>query len=80
MANNKEISIEMIAQIATLVAKTAIDEILGRRQEEVITRYRGGITGVKQHRHNGHSPAGTNADKVKNTLHKQNSYISKTFL
>ena len=28
MANNKENSIEMIAQIATLAAKTAIDEIL----------------------------------------------------
>ena len=64
MANNKEISIEMIAQIATLAAKTAVDEMLERRQEEVFTRCRDGITGMKQHRHNGHSPACTYADKV----------------
>ena len=47
MANNKEISIEVIAQIATLAAKTAIGEILERRQEEVFTRCRDGITGMK---------------------------------
>ena len=63
MGNNKEISIEMIAQIAMLAAKTAIDEILERRQEEVITRCRGVITGMKQHRHNGCSPACTYVDK-----------------
>ena len=77
MANNKEISIEMIAQIATMAAKTAVDELLERRQEEVFTRHRGGISGVKQHRHNGHSPACTYADKVKNTLNNQNTYKSK---
>ena len=31
MANNKEISIEMIAKIAMLAAKTAVDEILERK-------------------------------------------------
>ena len=53
MANNKEISIEMIAKIATLAAKIAIDEILERKQEDVYTRCRGGVTSMKQHKHNG---------------------------
>ena len=77
MANNKEISIEVIAQIATLAAEIAIDEILERRQGEVFTRCRDGITGMKHHRLNGHSPACTYADKVKNTLNNQNTYKSK---
>ena len=77
MANKKEISIEMIAQIATLAAKTAVDELLERRQEEVFTRCRGGITGMKQHRHSGCSPACTYADKVKYTLNNWNMYRSK---
>ena len=64
MGNNKEISIEMIAHIAMLAAETAIDEILERRQGEIFTRCRDGIKGMKQHRHNGHSPACTYADKV----------------
>ena len=80
MANNKEISIGVIAQIAMLAAKTAIDEILERRQEEVSTRCRDGITGVKQHRHDGCSPPCTYADKAKNPLNNQNTYKSKTFL
>ena len=77
MANNEEISIEMIVQIATLAAKTAIDEILERRQEEVFTRCRDAIKGMKLHEHNGHLPACTYADKVKNTLNNQNTYKSK---
>ena len=77
MANNKEISIEMIAHIAMLAAKTAVDEILERRQEEVVNRCRDGITCMKQHRHNGCSPACIYADKVKNTLNNQNTYKSK---
>ena len=47
MANNKEISIEMIAKIATFAAKIAIDEILERKQEDRYTRHRGDITGMK---------------------------------
>ena len=47
MANNKDISIEVIAQIATLAAKTAVDEILERREEELFTRCRDGITGCE---------------------------------
>ena len=35
MANNNEISIGMIAKIAVLAAKTAIDEILERKQEDI---------------------------------------------
>ena len=72
MANNKEISFGMIAQIATLAAKTAIEEILERRQEDVCTRCRGDIKGMR-HRDNGCSPVYTYADKVKNTLHNQKS-------
>ena len=53
MANSKEISIEMIAKIATLAAKTAVEEILERKQEVIYTRCRCKLTGVKQHRHNG---------------------------
>ena len=47
MANSKEISIEVIAQIATLAAKTAIGDILERRQEEVFSRCRDCIKGMK---------------------------------
>ena len=32
---------------------------------------------MKQHRHNGCSPACTYSDKVQNTLHNQNNYKSK---
>ena len=67
----------MIAQIAMLAAETAVDEILERRQGEVFTRCRDGITGMEQHWHNGHSPACTYADKVKNTLNNHNTYKSK---
>ena len=77
MATNKEISVEMIAQIATLSAKTAIEEILERRQEDVFTRCRGGIKCVR-HRHNGCSPVYTYADKVKNTLHNQKTYKAES--
>ena len=77
IANKNEISIEMTAQIATMAAKTAVDEILKRRQEEVITRCRDGITGMKLHRHNGSSPTCTYADKVKNTLNKLSTNKSK---
>ena len=77
MANKNEISIEVIVQIATMAAKTAVDEILERRQEELSTRCRDGITGVKLHRHNGHSLACTYANKVKNTFNNQSTYKSK---
>ena len=77
MANKNEISIEMIVQIATMAAKTAVDETLERRQEEVITRCRDGITGMKLQRHNGHSPTCTYGDKVKNTLNNQSTYKLK---
>ena len=47
MANNQEISIEMIAQIAMLAAKTAVEEILERRRHEAIfTRCRGDTKNV----------------------------------
>ena len=79
MANNKEISIDVIAQIATLAAKTTIDKILERRQEDVFTRHRGDIKGMR-HRHNGCSPVYTYADKVKNTLHNQKTYKAENIL
>ena len=47
MANSEEISIEVIAQIAMLAAKTAVGEILERREEEVFSRCRDGIKGMK---------------------------------
>ena len=47
MANSEEISIEMIAKIGTLAAKTAVDKILERKQEDIYTRCRGEITGMK---------------------------------
>ena len=47
MANSKEISIEVLAQIAVLAAKIAVGEILERRQEEVFSRCRDGIKGMK---------------------------------
>ena len=78
MANNKEISIEMIAKIATLAAKTAIDEILERNQGDKYTRCRGGITGMKQHRHNGCSPICTYAEKVNSSLHNSEIVMTKT--
>ena len=78
MANNKEISIEMIAKIAMLSAKTAVDEIFERKQEDIYTRHRGEITGMKQHRHNGHSPVYTSAEKVNNSLHNYETFITKT--
>ena len=77
MANNKEISIEMITKIAMLAAKTAIDEILERKQEDIYTRCRGGITGVKQHRHNGHSAIYTYAEKVNSSLHNSEIFMTK---
>ena len=36
----------MIAKIAMFAAKTAIDEIHERKQEDIYTRCRGGVTGV----------------------------------
>ena len=73
MANNKEISIEIITQIITLALKTTVEEILESRQEDLFTSHRGDIKGVR-HRHNGHSPVFTYADKVKYTIHNQKSY------
>ena len=73
MANKKEISIKMIAKIAMLAAKTAVEEILETRQEDVFTRCRDGIKDMR-HRHNGCSPVHTYADKVKSTLHNQKTY------
>ena len=46
MVTNKEISIEMIAKIS-VGSKTALDEILERKQEDIYTRHRGGLTGMK---------------------------------
>ena len=77
MAINKEISIEIIAKIAMLAAKTAVDEILEGKQEDIYTRHRGEITGVKQHRHNGHSPIYTSAEKVNNSLHNSETFMTK---
>ena len=77
MANNKEILIEMIAKIATLAAKTAVYDILERKQEDIYTRCRCEITGVKQHRHNGHSPGYTSTEKVNNSLHNSETLITK---
>ena len=68
----------MIAQIVMLAAKTAIDKILKRSQEGVFTRCRGGITGMKQQRHNGHSQVCTYAEKVKNSLHNSDIFKTKT--
>ena len=68
----------MIAQIAMLAAKTAVEEILGRRRhEDVFTRCRGDIKGMR-HRHNGHSPVYTYADQVNNSLHNLKIYKAKT--
>ena len=47
MANNQEISIESIAQIATLAANTAVEAILERKHEDVFTRHRGDIKGMR---------------------------------
>ena len=77
MANDKEISIEMIAQIVTLAAKTAVDEILERRQEGVFTRCRGGITGMKHHRHNGCSPVYIYVEKVNSSPHNFEIFMTK---
>ena len=77
MANNQEISMEIIAQIATLAENTAVEVILERRYENVLARCRGDIKGVR-HRHNGHSPVYTDADQVNNSLHTPNIYKSKT--
>ena len=77
MANNQEISTEIIAQIATLAANTAVEVILERRHEDVFTRCRGDIKGMR-HRHNGCSPMDTYADQVNNSLHTPNIYKPKT--
>ena len=69
MTDKKEISIKIIAQIATLAAKTAVEQILERKQESIYTRHRGGITGMKQHVHNRCSPVYTYAEKVNSNLH-----------
>ena len=78
MATNKEISIEMIVKIATMAAKTVINEILERKQEDKFTTCTGGLTGMKQHRHNGHSPVYTYAEKVNNSLHNSEIFKTKT--
>ena len=78
MATNKEISIEMIVKIAMLAAKTAVDEILERKQEDKFTRHTCHIPGMKQHRHNGCSPVYTYAGKVNNSLHNSEIFKTKT--
>ena len=78
MANNQEISIEMIARIAMLAPKTAVEEILERRRhEDIFTRSRGDIKGAR-HRYNGHPPVYTYADQVNNSLHNLKLYKAKT--
>ena len=47
MVQNKEISIEMITQIATLAAKAAVDEILEGKHKDIYTRHKGETTGMK---------------------------------
>ena len=76
MANNQEISTEMIAQIAMLAANTAAEMILERRHEDVFTRCRGDIKGMR-HRHNRCSPVYTYADQVNNSLHTPTIYKPK---
>ena len=67
----------MIAQIAMLAAKTAVEEILeGGRHEDIFTRCRGDIKGMR-HRHNGHPPGYTYADQVNNSLHNLKLYKAK---
>ena len=78
MANKNEISIEMIAEIATLAAKTAVDKICERKQEDIYTRCRGGVTGMKQHRYNWHSPVDIYAEKVTNSLHNYGRFKINT--
>ena len=78
MANNQEISIEMIAQIAMLAANTAIEVIPERRRHQnVFTRCRGDIKDMR-HRHNGHSPVYTYADQINNSLHNLKIHKAKT--
>ena len=78
MANNQEISIEMIAQIAMLAANAAVEVILERRRHQnIFTRSRGDIKGMR-HRHNGHSPECTYADQVNYSLHNLKIYKAKT--
>ena len=67
----------MIAQIAMMAVKTAIDEMMARRQENIFNRHISGRTGVRHHRQNGCSPTYTYTDKVKYTLNNQNTYKSR---
>ena len=77
MANNQEISIEMIAQIAMLAANAAVEAILEwRRHQNIFTRCRGNIKDMR-HRNNGHSLVYTYADKVNNGLHNPKIYKAK---
>ena len=76
MANNQEIYIEIIAQMATLAANTAVEVILERRHEDIFTRCRSDIKGMR-HRHNGCSPVYTYADQVNNSLHTLYIYKPK---
>ena len=52
-------------------------EILERKQEDIYTRCRGEITGVKQHGNNGCSPVYTSAKKINNSLHNSETFITK---
>ena len=67
----------MTANIATLAAKTAVDVTLERKQKDIYTGHRGKITGKKQHRHNGHPPVYTSSEKVNNSLHNSETFITK---
>ena len=46
-------------------------------QQDIYTRHRGGITGMKQHGHNGHSPVYTYAEKIYSSLHNSKIFMTK---
>ena len=48
MATNQELSIEIIAQVAMMTVNAAVETILeGRRDEDIITRFRGDTRGMR---------------------------------
>ena len=74
------------SSISNIGSKTAVDEILERKLEEIIekrrhedvfTRHISGRTGMRHHRQNGCSPACTYAQKVNNSLHNYETPITK---
>ena len=76
MLQNKDISIEMITQIAMWAAKAAVDKILQGKHKDIHTRCRGDA-GMEHHRHNGHSLIYTYAEKVKSNIHNSETFITE---